>query len=83
MSNLNDSQFEPKKPRWVPDKGGTDIGWHMMGEHGVGSSSVTPSKYDFDKWNEAHMKLHEDGVFIKGQEHQHFTPASWKKYKKK
>ena len=85
--NLNIAQFgdEPKKTKWVPDQHGHSIGWHILKWHiprgnkaGKSYGPAGVSTYDYDQHHKIHMRMHEDGKFEVGHEHEHFTPKDRK-----
>ena len=84
--NLNNAQFgDSPKPRYVPDQEGHSIGWHILKWHiprgnkaakSFGGDGV--STYDYAQHHKMHMRMHEDGKFEVGHEHEHFTPKKRK-----
>jgi hypothetical protein len=86
--NLSNAQFgdEPeKKPRWVPDQHGHSISWHILKWHVQRGNKAGKSfggdgigSYDYDHHHKIHMRMHEDGKFEVGHEHEHFTPKKGK-----
>jgi len=83
--NLNNAQFgdQPeKKVRYVPDQEGHSIGWHILKWHTKGRGPANAklfggdgiSTYDYAQHHKMHMRMHEDGKFEVGHEHEHFTP---------
>jgi hypothetical protein len=86
--NLSNAQFgdEPeKKPRWVPDQHGHSISWHILKWHvqrgnkaGKSFGGDGVSQYDYEQHHKMHMRMHEDGKFEVGHEHEHFTPKKRK-----
>ena len=85
--NLNIAQFgdEPAK-KWVPDQEGHSIGWHILKWHTKGRGDANAksfggdgiSTYDYEQHHKMHMRMHEDGKFEVGHEHEHFTPKKGK-----
>lgn len=86
--NLSIPQFgeEPPKPRYVPDQHGHSIGWHILKWHTKGRGDANAksfggdgvSTYDYAQHHKMHMRMHEDGKFEVGHEHEHFTPKKGK-----
>ena len=84
--NLNNAQFgDAPKKRWVPDQEGHAIGWHILKWHvargnkaGKSFGGDGVSKYDYEQHHKMHMRMHEDGKFEVGHEHEHFTPKKGK-----
>jgi hypothetical protein len=84
--NLNIAQFgdEPKK-RWVPDQTGHSISWHILKWHTKANIKGAKSfggdgigSHDYDQHHKMHMRMHEDGKFEVGHDHEHFTPKKGK-----
>ena len=75
--NLNIAQFgdEPAK-RWVPDQEGHSKGRGVANAKSFGGDGV--GSYDYDQHHKMHMRMHEDGKFEVGHEHEHFTPKKRK-----
>ena len=86
--NLNNAQFgdEPAKKRYVPDQEGHSIGWHILKWHVQRGNKAGKSfggdgvgSYDYEQHHKMHMRMHEDGKFEVGHEHEHFTPKKRKR----
>ena len=61
--------------KWIPKPTGGKhyVGWHMKDHHGVDSS---PNGRGPKAMEEAHDKLHAEGVFKEGVEHKHWEPKT-------